>query len=33
MYNDECICHYYNTSGIGVTVEVKMYNGKRVSFQ
>jgi hypothetical protein len=33
MYNDECIRHYYNTSGIGVAMEVKMYNGKRVSSQ
>ena len=31
MYNDECIRHYCNTSGIGVVMEVKIYNGKRVS--
>jgi len=33
IYNDECIRHYYNTSGIGVAMEVKKYNGKRVSSQ
>jgi len=33
MYNDERIRHYYNTSGIGVAMEVKKYNGKRISFQ
>jgi hypothetical protein len=33
MCNDEHIRHYFNTSGIGVAMEVKMYNGKRVSSQ
>ena len=33
IYNDECIRHYYNTSGISVAMEVKMYNGKRFSSQ